>query len=86
MRNFVGRSLKSQTPVSAAIIRKLSLETLYTGNREIINGPDLHLLAVGLKAARIGPDITVDDDCAVPRLFARSGHAADGVVPVFAVI
>lgn len=86
MRNFVGCALQGKNPVSAAIIRKLSLETLYTGDREIIDGPDLHPLAVGLIAARIGPDIAVDDECAVPGLLARTGHAADGVVAVFAVI
>ena len=86
MRNFVGRALKSQSPVSTAIIRKLSLETLYTGNGEIIDGPDLHFLAVGFIAARIGPDIAVDDESAIPRFFAGASHAADAVVAVFAVI
>lgn len=86
MGNFVGHTLQGNDPVSAAIIRKLSLETLYAGNREIVDGPDLHLLAVGFIAARIGPDIAANEKCAVPRLFAGPGHAAYSVVAVFAVI
>src|SRR6266404_4810852 len=82
----VGRTLKHGSPVGAAVVGIFALELLHTAGREVIDGPYLHFLAFRFKAAGIRPDVSVDDHSPVPWLRAGAGHAADGVVSVFAVV